>query len=50
MQANMHYKRFPNNVATFGAVKALKTAVLIGPNNSGKTNFVRIVNMLKHLM
>lgn len=50
MQANMHYKRFPNNVATFGAVNALKTAVLIGPNNSGKTSFVNVVSMLKQLM
>lgn len=50
MRANMHYKRFPNNVASFGLVNALKTAVLIGPNNSGKTNFVNIITTLKYLM
>lgn len=50
MRANMHYKRFPNNVTKLGSVNALKTAVLIGPNNSGKTNFVNILNMLKYLM
>ncbi len=50
MQANMHYKRFPNNVIKSGNVNVLKTAVLIGPNNSGKTNFVRILAMLKDLM
>ena len=50
MRANMHYKRFPNNVAYFGDIHVLKTAVLIGPNNSGKTNFVRIIGTLRDIM
>ena len=50
MQANMHYKRFPSNVAKIGRVNALKTAILIGPNNSGKTNFVRIIETIKKIM
>ena len=50
MRANMHYKRFPNNVAKVGKINALKTAVLIGPNNSGKTNFVRIIATIKKIM
>ena len=50
LRANMHYKRFPNNVAKVGKINALKTAVLIGPNNSGKTNFVRIIATLKEIM
>ncbi len=50
MRANMHYKRFPNNVAKVGRINALKTAVLIGPNNSGKTNFVRIIATIKEIM
>lgn len=50
MRANRHYKRFQNNVFSAGDVNVLKTAVLIGPNNSGKTNFVRILGMLKNLM
>ncbi len=50
MRANMHYKRFPNNVAKMDRINALKTAVLIGPNNSGKTNFVRIIATLKDIM
>ena len=50
MRADMRYKRFPNNVATVNGVNALKTAVLIGPNNSGKTNFVRIVSAVRDLM
>ena len=50
MQANMHYKRFPNNVAAVEGVNVLKTAVLFGPNNSGKTNFVRILSALKGIL
>ena len=50
MRANMHYKRFPNNVAKIGRINALKTAILIGPNNSGKTNFVRIIATMKDIM
>ncbi len=50
MRANMHYKRFPNNVAKVGKINALKTAILIGPNNSGKTNFVRIIATIKEIM
>ena len=50
MRANMHYKRFPNNVARVGKINALKTAVLIGPNNSGKTNFVRIIATIKEII
>lgn len=50
MRANMHYKRFASNVAKVSDTNILKTAVLFGPNNSGKTNFVRIISMLKDLM
>lgn len=50
MRANMHYKRFPNNVVKKSGVNALKTAILIGPNNSGKTNFVRTIATLKEVM
>ncbi len=37
MMANMHYSRFPSNVASAHGVHVLKTAVLLGPNNTGKT-------------
>lgn len=50
MHANMHYRRFPSNVTAINGVNVLKTAILIGPNNSGKTNFVRVLSMLKMLM
>ena len=36
MQANRHYKRFPNNVASFKELGVLKTAVIFGvPRYSG---------------
>ena len=50
MMANMHYSRFPTNVASVNGVHALKTAVLLGPNNTGKTNFVGAVSMMKSIM
>lgn len=50
MKANMHYKRFPTNVASVRNIHALKTAVLFGPNNTGKTNFVRAIAMMKSVM
>lgn len=50
LRANMHYKRFSNNVSNLDSINALKTAVLIGPNNSGKTSFVRIISTLKRIM
>ena len=49
MQANRHYKRFPNNVASFEELGVLKTAVIFGPNNAGKTNFVNILSMIKRI-
>lgn len=50
MAANMHYSRFPTNVASIHGINALKTAVLLGPNNTGKTNFVRAIAMMKSVM
>ena len=50
MRANNHFRRFPSNVSSVGKLKVLKTAILFGPNNSGKTNFVHIIFMIKSLM
>ena len=50
MMANLHYSRFPTNVASVHGINALKTAVLLGPNNTGKTNFVRAIAMMKSVM
>ena len=50
MMANMHYSRFPSNVASIHGVHALKTAVLLGPNNTGKTKLVHAIGMMKAIM
>lgn len=49
MRANRHYKRFPNNVASFEDLGVLKSAIIFGPNNAGKTNFVNIIAMIKRI-
>ena len=50
MRANMHYKRFRTNVSSFGQINVLKTAMLIGPNNSGKTNFIKAIHIIRDIM
>ena len=50
LKANRHYKRFPTNYTTQCGVGVLKSAVLIGPNNCGKTNFVRIVALIRDII
>lgn len=47
MRANMHYRRFPNNTVKIGKVNVLKTAVILGPNNTGKTSFVRCIAAIR---
>lgn len=49
MIANMHYKKFSSNVANIRHAHVLKSAILIGPNNAGKTNFVRVLQIFKQL-
>ena len=50
MYANMQFKRFSNNVVSENGVNALKTAVIIGPNNTGKTNIINCLAALQQLM
>lgn len=50
MRANMHYRRFPNAVASIGNNNILKTAILFGPNNSGKTNLIQTIATIKQIM
>ena len=50
MHANMHYRRFPGNVALLKNVHVLKSAILIGPNNAGKTCFVKTILLIKKMM
>ncbi len=41
MRADMRQKRFSSNVITGSGANAVKSALIIGPNNAGKTNFIR---------
>lgn len=50
MRADMRYKRFPSNVVSNQNTHILKSAMLIGPNNAGKTNFVRCLRAVKNIM
>lgn len=50
MRADMRYKRFPSNVVSNQNTHVLKSAMLIGPNNAGKTNFVRCLKAVKNIM
>ncbi len=50
MRADMRYKRFPSNVVSDKNTHILKSAMLIGPNNAGKTNFIRCLKAVKGIM
>ena len=50
MRANMHYKHFLNNIYQSKKNCVLKSAVIIGPNNAGKTNFVKVMSMIKNII
>ena len=50
MRANMHQKRFINNVVTFNNINALKSSIILGPNNTGKTNVVNILRVVKDIL
>jgi len=50
LQANMQSRRFAQNLAPAGRIHVVKSAIVIGPNNSGKTNLVRIMAKLKNII
>ena len=50
LQANMQSRRFAQNLAYAGKIHVVKSAIVIGPNNSGKTNLVRIMSTLKGIL
>ncbi len=50
MQAQMRSRRFLCNVTEVAGEKLVKAAVIMGPNNSGKTNFTRILAMLRDIL
>lgn len=50
MRANMHQKRFMSNLLPVDKTNVLKSSIIFGPNNSGKTNFVRILKTIKSII
>lgn len=50
MRANMHIKHFQSNIRKLKKLNVLKSAIIIGPNNAGKTNFVKAILMLKQIL
>ena len=50
LQANMQSRRFAQNLAPAGRIHVVKSAIVIGPNNSGKTNLIRIMAKLKNII
>ncbi len=50
MRADLSHKRFPSNFVFNGNTPILKAAMLIGSNNTGKSNFVRCLKTLRSIM
>ncbi len=50
LQANMQSRRFAQNIVHAGKIHVVKSAIIIGPNNSGKTNLVRIIATLRDII
>ena len=50
LQANLQSKRFAQNIVPAGKIHVVKSAIVIGPNNSGKTNLVKILATLKGII
>lgn len=50
MRSDMRNKHFPSNVITVNSTNVLKSAIVMGPNNVGKTNFIKCINAVKGIM
>lgn len=50
MCADMRQKRFSSNVITGNCINIVKTALIIGPNNAGKTNFIKGIRGIKGIL
>ena len=48
LKADMRCKRFKSNIALKHDI--LKSAIVFGPNNSGKTNLVRCIKAIKSII
>ena len=50
LKADLRTKKFPFNYYTNGNVNVLKSAVIYGPNNTGKTNFIKCIREIKNTL
>ena len=50
LKADMRFKKFSQNVVNTENLNILKTAVIFGPNNSGKTNLINCFKALRLIM
>ena len=50
MRSDMRNKHFPSNVVSVNSTNVLKSAIIMGPNNVGKTNFVKCINAIRGIM
>ncbi|WP_028516962.1 AAA family ATPase [Ruminococcus flavefaciens] len=50
MRSDMRNKHFPSNVVSINSTNVLKSAIIMGPNNVGKTNFIKCINAIRGIM
>ena len=50
LRADMRNKKFINNVHTENKYNVLKTGVIYGPNNVGKTRLIQCISVLKNII
>ena len=50
MRSDMRNKHFPSNVVSVNSTNVLKSAIIMGPNNVGKTNFIKCIAAIKEIM
>ncbi|MBO4639578.1 MAG: ATP-binding protein [Treponema sp.] len=50
LEADMRTKKFVSNVCSFGNFNVVKVAGIYGPNNSGKTNLLRCINVISRIL
>lgn len=50
LKADMRTKRFPCNVANMNDMSVIKTAIIYGPNNTGKTALISCVKAIKEAL
>ena len=50
MAADKHVKRFADNCTEIDGCTILKSAIILGPNNAGKTNLTRCFRAIRNIM